>query len=160
MSNRIELTLHPSVATGLLATVPWLALLGFLVAAAHGGKPWLLAGIPVALAGAGLQYRRSGLLRGNSAINRLTVERGQLSARLGDGRQIAVKAAGTSRLGSRLALLKLRPIGTTVKAYSAILLANTAHLRGNVPEDEFRRLRVWLRLGKPQSPPKRRPDQE
>ncbi|MBW7472758.1 hypothetical protein [Marinobacter sp. F4218] len=160
MSSRIELTLIPSVATGLLAIAPWLVLLGFLVAAAYGDKPWLLAGLPIMLAGAAVQYRRAGRLRGRSAVNALIVEHGQLSARLGDGRQISVKAARTSRLGARLALLKLHPCDTTVKAYSAILLANTACLKGNVPEDEFRRLRMWLRLGQPQSTSRRRPDQE
>lgn len=160
MSSRIELTLTPSVATGLLALVPWLVMLGFLVGAAAAGKPWLAVGLPVAVVGAVLQYRRSGWLRGKSAISVLRVEGGELSAQLGDGREIAVCATGASRLGARLALLKLRPVGTRVKTYSTILLANTAGLRGNVPEDEFRRLRMWLRLGHPKTPPLRRPDQE
>lgn len=160
MSSRIELTLHPSVTTGLLATVPWLVLFFFLVVAAYEGKPWLLVGLPVTLVGASIQYRRSGMLVGDSAVNALMVEQGQLSARLGDGRHVNVEAAGTSRLGPRLALLKLRPQGTRVKAYSAILLANSSCFRGNVPEDEFRRLRVWLRLGRSRSTPRRSPDQE
>ena len=160
MSSRIDLTLSPSGAVGLLASAPWLALLGFLAVAISAGKPWLLIGLPVALVGAILQYRGSGRLQGSSTVNVLRVEEGQLSARLGDGREIAVIATGASRLGPRLALLKLRPVGTRVRTYSAILLANTAYLRGNVPEDEFRRLRMWLRLGLPQPASVRCPDQE
>ncbi|MBW0148874.1 hypothetical protein [Marinobacter arenosus] len=160
MSSRIELTLSPSVTIGLLAIVPWLVLFAFLVAAAYGGKTWLLAGVPVALAGATIQYRRSGMLVGNSAVTALRLEQGQLSARLGDGRQVSVEAVGTSRLGPRLALLKLRPTGTRVRSYSAILLADSTGLRGNVPEDEFRRLRVWLRLGRSRPTSRRSPHQE
>lgn len=153
MSNRIELTLSPSMVTGLLATLPWLVLVGFLMVAATSGKPWLLTGLPVALAGAAFQFRHNGLLRGDSTVTALRLEDGELSAQLRDNRRIPVVVSVTSRVGSRLALLKLRPIGTRFRSHSAILLATSARIRGNVPEDEFRRLRVWLRLGRSETTP-------
>ncbi|MCM0611179.1 hypothetical protein KFJ24_01675 [Marinobacter sediminum] len=150
MSSRIELNLSPSVAVGILATLPWLVLLIFIVIAAATGKGWLAAGIPITLIGAFAQYRNSGMLRGASSVGALRLKDEQLYAKLVDGRLIPVTAGPNSRVGARLALLKLRPVGTRLLSYSAILLADTAGTHGNVPEDEFRRLRVWLRLGRSQ----------
>ncbi|MBC7183537.1 MAG: hypothetical protein H5U30_08215 [Marinobacter sp.] len=148
MSSRIELTLSPSRLVGLLATIPWLALLIFLMAAALAGKQWLLAVAPVAVAGALRQYRSQGLLRGRHSMSRLFVEQDQLYAATGGERKVPVTAAATSRLWSGLALLKLRPAGTKFRSYSAILMAPSPGTEGNCPKEEFRRLRMWLRLGR------------
>lgn len=148
MSSRIELTLSPSRLAGLLATLPWLVLLVFLTASALAGKLWLLAVTPVALAGSLRQYRSHGLLRGRNSVCCLLVDQDQLYAATGDNRRVPVIAASTSRVWSGLALLKLRPAGTRLRSYSTILMAPSLGTDGNCPEEEFRRLRMWLRLGR------------
>lgn len=148
MSNRIELTLSPCRLVGVLAILPWLALVVFLVVAALAGKAWLLAAIPVAAMGGLLQYRRNGLLKGRRAISDLLVQQDQLYAVTSDKRRIPVSASAESRLWSGLALLKLRPEGTRYWPYTLILLTSSAGRPGNVTEEEFRRLRMWLRLGR------------
>ncbi|WP_375182941.1 hypothetical protein [Marinobacter sp.] len=160
MSSRIEVALTPSIPAGLIAALPWLALTAFLLVAAGSGQPWLLAGVPVSLLGAAWQFRRTGLLRGHRAVAGLTVTDGQLLARLADQTAVAVDAAGASRMGPRLTLLKLRPVGTTSGSYFTVLLAPIAGLAGNASADDFRRLRVWLRLGRPRKEQARHPDLE
>ncbi|WP_372998568.1 hypothetical protein [Marinobacter sp.] len=147
MSNRIELTLSPSLLVGTLAALPWLVLLAFLVMAALAGKSWLLAATPVALAGAALQYRCNGLLLGSRSVKSLLIEQGTLYANTGDNGKIPVHPEAASRIWAGLALLKLRPADTRLRGYNAILLAPSSGRPGNVPKEDFRRLRVWLRLG-------------
>ncbi|HET8800597.1 MAG TPA: hypothetical protein VFN01_05365 [Marinobacter sp.] len=150
MPSRIDLTLSPSVAVGLLATVPWLAAGAFALLAAASGKPWLALAVPPMLAGALIQYRQNGRLSGRKAVQQLILDEGQLYARLGDNRLVTVTTGGASRIGSRLALLKLRPTGTRFQSYPVILLSGTP-FGSNVPDDPFRRLRLWLRLGRPET---------
>lgn len=148
--SRIELTIEPSVAAGLLAIIPWFLLLAFVLAAAASGKPWLLFAAPIALAGAWGQFRNNGLLRGRRAICALRLRQGRLYAELASGRELPVIPAPGCRMSARMGLLKLRSADSRFPSYSVILLASTPTHSGNVPEDEFRRLRVWLRLGRPQ----------
>lgn len=148
MSSRIELTLAPSLLVGVLAVIPWLLLMAFLVIAALAGKTWLLIATPIALGGATLQYRCNGLLLGSRSVNSLLVEHGKLFAKTGGNQQVQVLPQASSRIWSGLALLKLRPAGTRFRSYTTILLAPSPGRPGNVPEDDFRRLRVWLRLGR------------
>jgi toxin CptA len=148
VSSRIELTLSPSVLVGLLAALPWLLLTAFLVIVALAGKTWLLVATPVALGGAALQYRCNGSLLGRHSVNSLLIEDGKLFAKTGDNHQVQVLPLASSRIWSGLALLKLRPAGTRFRSYTTILLAPIAGRPGNVPADDFRRLRVWLRLGR------------
>jgi len=148
VSSRIELTLSPSVLVGLLAVLPWLLLTAFLVIAALAGTSWLLLATPVALGGAALQYRYNGLLLGKHSVNSLLIEHGKMYAKTGDSRQVQVLPLASSRIWSGLALLKLRPTGTRFRSYNTILLAPSSGRPGNVSKDDFRRLRVWLRLGR------------
>lgn len=90
------------------------------------------------------------MLQGKFAVGALRLDDEQLYAELSDGRLIPVSVSPASRIGSRLTLLKLCPVGTRVRTYSTILLADANGTHGNVPEAEFRRLRVWLRLGNSQ----------
>ena len=150
MSSRIELTLTRSLPVGLISMLPWLLLMAFLVVASMAGKFWLLAATPIALWGAALQYRSNGLLLGGDSVNALLIEHGRMYVRIGDNRQVEVLPLASSRIWSGLALLKLRPAGTRFRSYSAILLAPLSGMPGNVPAEDFRRLRVWLRLGRPQ----------
>lgn len=148
MSSRIELTLTPCHLVGALAVLPWLLLLAFLLIAALAGKAWLLLAAPIALYGAAFQFRSSGLLRGSGSVTGLLIEQDKMYARTGDNRQIQVLPQASSRIWSGLALLKLRPAGTRFRTYTAILLAPSSGSPGNVSTDDFRRLRVWLRLGR------------
>jgi hypothetical protein len=146
VSSRVELTLTPSHAVGLLCALPWLALVLFIAAAASEfGAPVLFMAVPT-LMGAVFQYRRTGLLIGQEAVIGLRVEDGQLYACLGSGQDRAVTAAGESRLGAHIAILKLRRSGTISRTYPVVLVTIAPRLC-NVPSDAFRRLRVWLRLG-------------
>ncbi|MDY6841148.1 MAG: hypothetical protein SV429_06515 [Pseudomonadota bacterium] len=148
MSSRIELTLTPSPLVGILAVLPWLLLLAFLVIAALAGKIWLLVAAPIALCSARLQYRSNGLLLGGGSVHGLLIEQGKMYAKTGDNRQVQVLPLASSRVWSGLALLKLRPVGARLQSYTTILLAPSPDRPGNVSADEFRRLRVWLRLGR------------
>jgi toxin CptA len=148
VSSRIELTLTPSLPVGVLAVLPWLLLLAFLLIAALAGKTWLLVAAPIALGGATLQYRSNGLLLGDSSVHGLLIEHGKMYAKTGDNRQVEVLPLAASRIWSGLALLKLRPAGTRSRSYTTILLAPSPGRPGNVSADDFRRLRVWLRLGR------------
>lgn len=125
----------------------------FILVAGFAGKGPLLLGLVPTLAGAFFQFRGTGKLAGKRAVTALQVSDGQLYAQLSHTRTVAMEVAGSSQLGARVALLKLRPVGTRLFPYSAILLTGTGPVRGNVPADEFRRLRVWLRLGQPKSSP-------
>ena len=151
MSSRIDLRLTPSVSAGLIATLPWLALLAFVLTAATESRPWMLFFIPVAGAGALLHFRRFGLLRGKRSVTGLALEDGQLQARVTGREAIPVQPCRSSRLGPMLTLLKLRPTGSRLGAYYLILLAPEPLPGGNVCPDQFRRLRQWLRLGQSQS---------
>lgn len=148
MSSRIELTLTPSLPVGVLAVLPWLLLLIFLLVAALAGKIWFLAAAPIALGGATLQYRSNGLLVGGGSVHGLLIEHGKMYAKTGDSRHVQVLPLASSRIWSGLALLKLRPTGTRSQSYTTILLAPSPGRPGNVAADDFRRLRVWLRLGR------------
>ncbi|SFR55772.1 toxin CptA [Marinobacter gudaonensis] len=147
MSSRIELSLSPSRLAGVIAGLPWLVLLVFLLIGSLKGKPWLLTAVPIVLAGAVLQYRCSGALLTKRSVTGLLVDQGQLYVVTGDHRRIPVRPAPSSRLWSRLALLKLRPVGTRFQAYSAVIVSSGPGCPGNAPEADFRRLRMWLRLG-------------
>ena len=125
----------------------------FILIAGTANKGPLLLGLIPTLAGALFQFCSTGLLSTKRAVTALQILDGQLYAQLGHSRTMAVEIAGSSQLGAHLALLKLRPVGTRVFPYSAILLTGNRFVRGNVPEDEFRRLRVWLRLGRSQPNP-------
>ncbi|WP_372980756.1 hypothetical protein [Marinobacter sediminum] len=153
MSSRIELSLQPSLAAGLIASAPWLAMAGFILIAGTANKGLLLLGLIPTLAGALFQFRSTGLLSTKRAVTALQVLDGQLYAQLSHSRTTTMEIASVSQLGAHLALLKLRPVGTRLFPYSAILLTGNRFVRGNVPEDEFRRLRVWLRLGRSQPSP-------
>jgi toxin CptA len=146
--NRIDLSLSPSWAAGLVALLPWAVLAAFLLTAAGLGHIWLLVCLPLAAAGAIIHYRRLGRLRGSRAITALSVDGNRLTAHTAGG-PIQVIPTASSHLGARFALLKLRPPGTRFRVYSVILLAPGHRYPGNVCPDRFRKFRQWLRLGLP-----------
>ncbi|MDO6823932.1 hypothetical protein [Marinobacter sp. 1_MG-2023] len=149
MSSRIDLTLSRCAAAGCLAAAPWLTAFTFALIAGTAGKNWMFILAPLALAGAIFQYRLNGLLAGPSAVLGLHQEQGTLYARLGNGRILAVNASPASRICSNVALLKLEPTTSTSSTYPVVLLSGK-RIAGNVSEDQFRRLRMRLRLGRTQ----------
>ncbi|MGO1461192.1 MAG: hypothetical protein ACTHYN_00325 [Marinobacter sp.] len=149
MSSQTELTLSRCVAAGYLAAAPWLIASIFLLIAGASGKHWMYALTPLTLAGAVFQYRLNGLLSGPSAVLGLQLNQNTLYARLGNGQVLAVNASASSRLSSKLVLLKLQPVASRFTSYPVVLLSDT-RVTGNVSEDSFRRLRMWFRLGRAQ----------
>jgi len=146
VSSRIELTLIPSHAVGLLCALPWMALTLFVAAVASEFGSLIMVLVIPSLVGAVFQYRRTGLLLGPAAVTGLRVEGGQLYVGLGSGQTHVVLVESESRLGAHFAILKLRHSGTTSYTYPVVLVAVTPRFR-NIPSDAFRRFRVWLRLG-------------
>ncbi|MBQ0813884.1 MAG: hypothetical protein KBT82_06850 [Marinobacter sp.] len=149
VSNRIDLTLSRCVMAGCLAAAPWLVASTFALIAGASGKHWMYALAPLTLAGALYHYRLNGLLAGPSAVLALHQDQGTLYARLGNGQILAVSASPSSRISSKFALLKLQPVASTSPSYPVVLLSDR-RIAGNVSEDQFRRLRMWLRLGRAQ----------
>lgn len=146
MSSRIDLPISPSHPVAFLCALPWLLLTALVaIVASDHALPLLVLTAPT-LAGAAFQYRRNGLLAGPNAVTGLRIENRQLYARLGSGSEHAVLPAGESRMGSRFAILKLRPTGSISGTYPVVLVALTPRFRNTSPE-VFRQLRVWLRLG-------------
>ncbi|MEP1214590.1 MAG: hypothetical protein ABJM11_13135 [Marinobacter sp.] len=146
MSSRIDLRISPSHPVAFLCALPWLLLtaLALLMVSTH-GPAWLLLS-PLPLAGAIVQYRRSGLLSGPDSVTGLRVENQRLYARLGSGSEVTVLPSGESRVSAGVTALKLRRAGSISTTYSVVLVAITPRLC-NTSADAFRQLRVWLRLG-------------
>ncbi|EMP57208.1 hypothetical protein MSNKSG1_01258 [Marinobacter santoriniensis NKSG1] len=152
MSNRIELGLSPCTTVGLIASLPWLAFSAFVSVALSPGQT--IAGLIFALAMTIRNFRRLGRTAGCNAIKGLCVRTGRLYAIFQDESEVPVRPSPASRLGAGLTLLKLHPDGTRFRAYHVILLAPSRWSKGNVvTPDQFRRLRQWLRLGKPSAQP-------
>lgn len=157
MSSRIEVTLRPSLATGLVAATPWIALLGFLLIAAAQVSAVLLVPVPLVITGLVWQIRLTGLLAGPRAVTGLLVEDGQLRITLGNGRRQAVTIAPESRLTGHLALLKVVPDDTRLTRWPwqsrLVVFINVGRagwagkIATNIEPEAFRQLRVWLRLG-------------
>jgi toxin CptA len=148
VSSRIDLSLSPCTTVGLIASLPWLAFVAFVLVAFTPGQA--IAGLAFALAMTIRDFRRLGQIAGGHAITGLRVRAGQLFAIFRDESEVPVRPGPASRLGAGLTLLKLHPSGTRFKAYHVILLAPSRWSKGNVvAPDQFRRLRQWLRLGKP-----------
>ena len=149
MSSRIELRLSPSRAAGILAALPWLVLMVFSLVAAPASSLWLL----LLLAPAGImairQFRRCGLLKGPDAIVALQSDADTLTCQLANGETRTVRICGSSSLGASFLALKLRPADTTSRTMFVLVLGASSLLGANAPETDFRRLRMWLRAGRP-----------
>ncbi|AZT83072.1 hypothetical protein EHN06_05665 [Marinobacter sp. NP-4(2019)] len=85
------------------------------------------------------------ILRAVNSVTELTLEQGQLHARFASGICCPVFVAGESRIGPRLTLLKIRASDTRSGSRLVVLVNFGPGVR-NVDPDEFRRLRMWLRL--------------
>lgn len=153
MLNRIDLTLSPSALAGLIAALPWGALMLAALALGQLQHPLLWLFCPLAAVGGARQFRGSGWLQRENSVRHLSVSGDQLYAHLTDGRRPPVKVSADSRLFARLAILKLTPSDSTVKPALVILVdpAQATGLTANVDPAAFRRLRVWLRLASPEA---------
>lgn len=155
MYNRTDIPIHPSPWVGLLAALPWFALAVFnlILANAYSFAFALLP--PLALAGGVWQWKLTGRLSLRRSIVRLVITNDGLQAQQQNGDCYPVTVAANSRLSPRLAILKLQPTAATYRSFSVLLWSDNQgdrFLRGNVPADLLRQLRVWLRLGPTSSP--------
>jgi len=146
VSSRIDIPVYPSSWVGCLTALPWLALTVFNLILAQAYSPGFLALVPVGLAGAVYQWNLNGRLSLGRSIVRLTVADGELQVQQRDGQHYSVIPDPVSRLYPRLAVLKLKPSGTTNHPCTVVLWARTKG-PGNVAGDLHRQLRARLRLG-------------
>ncbi|TGN41038.1 hypothetical protein [Marinobacter confluentis] len=152
MSSRIDLAIRPSAGVGCLVALPWAGLGMFNLILALTYSLWFLALIPLALAGGIYQWKLNGRLGLQRSVVRLTVNVDQLQLQHRNGQKYPVRADPSSRLYPRLAILKLMPSDTTNRPSTVLLWADRADCGdsgslGNVPADQHRQLRAWLRLG-------------
>ena len=147
MSNPIELNLSPSRAAGICASLPWLALSAVLLAISLSITPLALVLLPVSLLLGWQEFRRCGRLRGANAIISLTTDDRHLRCQLANGREVTTRVCGCSSLGASFLILKVESVVTRSDTMTAILLSPSRLCRGNVSEQAFRRLRMWLVAG-------------
>lgn len=147
MSNPIELNLSPSRAAGICASLPWLALSAVLLAISLSITPLALVLLPVSLLLGWQEFRRCGRLRGANAIISLTTDDRHLRCQLANGQEVTARVCGCSSLGASFLILKVESVVTRSDTMTAILLSPSRLCRGNVSEQAFRRLRMWLVAG-------------
>ncbi|HAX11284.1 MAG TPA: hypothetical protein DCX68_14715 [Marinobacter hydrocarbonoclasticus] len=147
MSNPIELNLSPSRAAGICASLPWLALSAVLLAISLSITPLALVLLPVSLLLGWQEFRRCGRLRGANAIISLTTDDRHLRCQLANGQEVTARVCGCSSLGASFLVLKVESVVTRSDTMTAILLSPSRLCRGNVSEQAFRRLRMWLVAG-------------
>lgn len=140
MYNRIDLHLRRSLKAGLVAATPWLALVFALSLLALYLQPLFLVALVPAAAGVWRRWQQCGNLTHPHAIVRMTVRDNLLIATLRNQRELPVTVTGASRLTAGLAVLGLRHGG---RRWPCPVVLCTP---GNATQDDFRRLRVWLRL--------------
>ena len=119
--------------------------LGLILAAVR-ISPWLLGALPLSALAGWYSVRRHAMLAGRRAVRSIHIDRNILRIVKADGHNEKVYVDGESRLFGHLALLKLCSANATNNAYTVILI-DTLLIR-NVDTDDFRRLRVWLRLAR------------
>ncbi|MFO8143020.1 MAG: hypothetical protein R6T87_14305 [Marinobacter sp.] len=149
MSSRINLTLLPSGITGCLAVLPWLVLGAFAAGAAMESSPLLLVFLPPICLLGWRSFQKHGLLQGPDAVIALQADKTGVTCLLRDGREICCRISRASALGASYLVLKLQPEGTRSRSLVVLMTANAGPFSANVAEPEFRRLRMWLRLGQP-----------
>tara|TARA_B100000519_G_scaffold173384_1_gene160719 strand:+ start:916 stop:1377 length:462 start_codon:yes stop_codon:yes gene_type:complete len=147
VSNPIELNLSPSRAAGICASLPWLALSAVLLAISLSITPLALVLLPVSLLLGWQEFRRCGRLRGANAIISLTTDDRHLRCQLANGQEVTARVCGCSSLGASFLVLKVESVVTRSDTMTAILLSPSRLCRGNVSEQAFRRLRMWLLAG-------------
>ena len=144
MSSRIDIRLRPTGLVGAIAALPWLVLAGFVSLLSTDGHVWLLTMVPLAAVGMFYAFRSQGLLRGKRCLIGLRLHDGQLWALHHDRAAVAVNPGPGSRIGAHFSVLQLRQAHSN-RYYATVLLLSGS--RGNLPSDDARRLRLWLRLG-------------
>ena len=149
MSSRIDIRLRPTGLAGAIAALPWLVLAGFVSLLSTDGHVWLLTMVPLAAVGMFYAVRSQGLLRGKRCLIGLRLHDGQLWALHHDRAAVAVNPGPGSRIGARFSVLQLRQAHSN-RYYTTVLLLSGGH--GNLPSDDARRLRLWLRLGQKPTP--------
>lgn len=149
MSSRINLSLAPSGITGCLAVLPWLVLGAFATSAAIESSPLLLLFLPPICLLGWRSFQKHGLLQGADAVIALRTDKTGVTCQRRDGSEIGCRISMASALGASYLVLKLQPVDTRSRSLVVLMTANTGPFNANVAEPDFRRLRMWLRLGQP-----------
>jgi len=149
VSSRIDIKLRPTGLVGAIAALPWLVLAGFVSLLSTDGHVWLLAMVPLAAVGTFYAVSSHGLLLGQHCVVGLRLHDGQLWALHHDNAAVAVNPGPGSRIGANFSVLQLRQAHSN-RYYTTVLLLSGG--RGNLPSDDARRLRLWLRLGQKPTP--------
>lgn len=129
--------------------LPWLVLGLFAAGAAMQSSLVLLVFLPpISLLGWRC-FQRHGLLQGPDAVIGLRTGKAGVTCQLRDGREIGCRISKSSALGASYLVLKLHPEGTRCRSLVVLMTANTGPFSANVSGPDFRRLRMWLRIGQP-----------
>ncbi|MEH6356214.1 MAG: hypothetical protein V7760_09345 [Marinobacter sp.] len=144
MSSQIDIRLRPTGLVGAIAALPWLVLTAFVGLLSADGHMWPLTMVPLAAAGTFYAVRSQGLLRGKRCLIGLHLHNDQLWALHNDSAAVAVNPGPGSRIGAYFSVLQLRHAQSN-RYHTTVLLLSVG--RGNLPSDDARRLRLWLRLG-------------
>lgn len=147
---------------GLLACTPWLLLAAGLVTLTFSLHPGVgLLAIPAVVA-AYQRWARCGQLSSARAIVRLyrapetSPGKAPWTIELRDRSRHQVRVLGSSRVTGSLAVLSLRAADGTCHGplvlHGAFQHGAKIWITGNCDEAEFRRARIWLRLGSDDSP--------
>jgi len=148
VSSRINLELRPSFCAGFQAGLPWLVLTVFIVIAAADGIPELLLLAPAVAVAGWQQYSRAAHLRRPDSVTRLRLDENGLHCCLASGDWLPVRVCDSTRLSARTVILRLRHDNAGFGQIITVLSTGIGPLPGNVPAQEFRRLRAWLRVGR------------
>lgn len=132
--------------------MPWLLLGMFAVVAAMESSLLLLALLPVIGLLGWRSFQRHGLLQGPGAVIALRAEHRGITCQLRDGRELQCRISASSSLGATFLVLKLQPEDTRSSGIVVLITGDTGPFRANVPEADFRRLRMWLRISQPSGP--------
>lgn len=138
------LRLSPSPGLATLTFLGWVPLILLTWKLGQGS----LMGLPLLLTIVGtaaILSARGGLLIGSTAFAELRLKGGQLLSADGQGIWTEWLPGKNSRLFSRLAWLELTTVNDPRQNRRLIL--TDLPLLANVPRNDFRRLKVWLRLG-------------
>jgi toxin CptA len=144
MEPEATLRLRPSPGLAVAIMLGWLPLV-LLAWKTGAGTPFVLPLVLlVTIAGAG-SAARHGLLAGGESLVGLRLGNNRLTGDNGQGATVEWLPVYNSRLFDRLAWLELA--ATEAPRRRRRLIVTDLPVLANLPPDDFRRLRVWLRLG-------------
>ncbi|WP_133169833.1 hypothetical protein [Marinobacter halophilus] len=129
--------------------MPWLVLGAFAAGAAMESSLLLLAFLPPICLLGWRSFQKHGLLQGPNAVIALRFDHPGVTCQFRDGSELHCRISTSSSLGAAFLVLRLQPEDTRSNGIVVLITGNSGPFRANVPEADFRRLRMWLRIGQP-----------